>query len=39
MEFIKGFVDVFLHLDVYLSEIIHDYGVWTYAPFVAGVGR
>ncbi|MFZ5625605.1 MAG: DedA family protein [Gemmatimonadota bacterium] len=29
MEFLKQFVDVFLHLDKHLSEIIASYGGWT----------
>ena len=31
MDIILKFVDIFIHLDVYLSEIISTYGVWTYA--------
>jgi membrane-associated protein len=31
MELILSFVDIFIHLDVYLSKIISDYGIWTYA--------
>jgi membrane-associated protein len=31
MELILKFVDIFIHLDVYLSEIISNYGFWTYA--------
>ena len=31
MEVIKFLIDFVLHLDVYLSEIIRDYGSWTYA--------
>jgi len=31
MNLILKFVDFFIHLDVYLSEIISTYGVWTYA--------
>lgn len=30
MEFIKDFIDLFLHLDKHLSLIIQDYGLWTY---------
>jgi membrane-associated protein len=31
MELILKFIDIFVHLDVYLSEIISNYGLWTYA--------
>jgi membrane-associated protein len=31
MEVIKFLIDFILHLDVHLSEIIRDYGVWAYA--------
>lgn len=31
MELLRTAFDFFLHLDVYLSEIIQNYGVWTYA--------
>ncbi|MFC2064716.1 DedA family protein [Chloroflexota bacterium] len=31
MEFILGIIDIFIHLDVYLSQILADYGTWTYA--------
>ena len=31
MEILSTFIDFFIHLDVYLSEIIQNYGVWTYA--------
>ncbi len=31
MELLKQFIDLFLHLDKHLSEIIQQYGVWTYA--------
>ena len=31
MEFLKFVIDLFLHLDVYLSDIISQYGTWTYA--------
>lgn len=30
MEFIKQFIDLFLHLDVHLSDLIANYGTWTY---------
>lgn len=30
MEFITGAIDLFLHLDEYLQEIIVNYGAWTY---------
>ena len=30
MEIILKFVDLFLHLDEYLGEIIRNYGLWTY---------
>ena len=31
MELIKFLIDLFLHLDKYLSQIIAQYGAWTYA--------
>jgi membrane-associated protein len=31
MEFLSGIIDIFLHLDRHLNEIIAVYGVWTYA--------
>ncbi len=31
MELIKEFIDLFLHLDVHLAQIIDNYGAWTYA--------
>ena len=31
MEFLKSIVDLFLHLDEYLSVVIQNYGGWTYA--------
>ena len=31
MELLRTVFDFFLHLDVYLNEIIQAYGVWTYA--------
>lgn len=30
MEFILQLIDIFIHLDKYLGEIIRDYGAWTY---------
>ena len=30
MEIIKSFTNVFLHLDKYLSQIIQNFGLWTY---------
>ncbi len=30
MDIINFFIDFILHLDVHLSEIIRDYGTWTY---------
>ena len=30
MEFIKGFVEVILHLDTYLTQLINQYGLLTY---------
>ena len=27
---ISQFIDIFLHLDIHLAEIIQDYGTWTY---------
>lgn len=31
MELLSQFIDLFLHLDKHLSDIIQQYGVWTYA--------
>ena len=31
MEYLNYLIDLFLHLDEYLNEIIQNYGVWTYA--------
>ncbi len=31
MDWLKTLIDIFLHLDVYLADIIQTYGVWTYA--------
>ena len=30
MEYIKTFIDIFIHLDKHLSVIIQNYGAWTY---------
>jgi len=30
MEWVKQFVDLFLHLDTHLSQVISQYGTWTY---------
>jgi membrane-associated protein len=30
MELIKTFLDIVMHLDKYLSMVIHNYGLWTY---------
>lgn len=35
MEYLKNFIDLFLHLDKHLSEIITTYGVTTYAILFA----
>ncbi|MDX2196797.1 MAG: DedA family protein [Cytophagales bacterium] len=35
MEYIKSFIDLFLHLDTHLSEIITQYGTATYAILFA----
>jgi membrane-associated protein len=31
MDFLKSFVDLFLHLDVHLTQVTGQYGAWTYA--------
>ena len=31
MEILYNYFDFFIHLDVHLSEIIRDFGLWTYA--------
>lgn len=31
MELLKDFIDLFLHLDQHLSDVVRDYGGWTYA--------
>ena len=30
MEYVKKFIDLFLHLDEHLGGVIEDYGAWTY---------
>jgi membrane-associated protein len=30
MDIIKNLIDIFLHLDEYLGQIIREYGTWTY---------
>jgi membrane-associated protein len=35
MEFIKNILDLFLHLDEYLKEMITNYGAWTYGILFA----
>ncbi len=30
MDFVRYVIDLFLHLDQHLREIVQDYGVWTY---------
>lgn len=35
MELVTGFIDLFLHLDEYLAQIISDYGIWTYGILFA----
>ncbi|MBK7141822.1 MAG: DedA family protein [bacterium] len=35
MEFLQSVIDVFLHLDQHLLEIIQTYGTWTYAILFA----
>jgi membrane-associated protein len=31
MDLIRQFVDIFLHLDKHLDQVIQHYGLWTYA--------
>ncbi|HEU5321156.1 MAG TPA: VTT domain-containing protein, partial [Methylomirabilota bacterium] len=35
MEWIRGVIDLFLHLDKHLGEIIQQYGGWTYGILTA----
>ncbi|HEU4699766.1 MAG TPA: DedA family protein [Gemmatimonadales bacterium] len=35
MDLLRQFVDVFLHLDKHLGQIIAQYGAWTYAILIA----
>ena len=35
MEFIKDFIDLFIHLDVHLAEVVRNYGGWTYGILFA----
>jgi len=30
MEIILNLIQIFIHLDEYLGQVIHDYGIWTY---------
>lgn len=30
MEILKSIIDLFLHLDVHLTEVVGNYGMWTY---------
>ena len=32
MELLNTLTEIFIYLEVHLSEIIQNYGVWTYAP-------
>jgi membrane-associated protein len=34
MQFIQTVIDLFLHLDKHLGELIQQIGIWTYAPLV-----
>jgi membrane-associated protein len=31
MEMLKTFIDIFLHLDAHLAQVVGDYGLWAYA--------
>jgi len=35
VEFLNSLLDIFLHIDQYLNQIIQDYGFWTYALLFA----
>lgn len=35
MDVLTGLIDLFLHLDEYLAQIISDYGAWTYGILFA----
>jgi membrane-associated protein len=35
MELVKTFIDLFLHLDKHLTQVVQDYGTWTYALLFA----
>jgi membrane-associated protein len=35
MDWISGIVDLFLHLDDHLREVLRDYGAWTYLILLA----
>jgi len=35
MELLTQFIDIFIHLDVYLNDIISQYGSWTYGILFA----
>jgi len=35
MDFLTQIIDIFLHLDHYLSEITSEYGIWTYGILFA----
>lgn len=34
MEYLSHFVDLFLHLDKHLGELVNEYGTWTYLVLV-----
>ena len=37
MELLKSLIDLILHVDRHVSELIQNYGVWTYAILFAVV--